>query len=63
MGYRLDDRGINNPFPLGAGNVSSHQRIQTGQRFHITSYSMANRVSFPRNKAAGTSRFLLTSVQ
>jgi hypothetical protein len=63
MSYGLDGRGINIPFPSGERNFSSLQRIRTDPRSHITPYSMQNRISFPRNKAAGTSRFPLTSVK
>jgi hypothetical protein len=53
LGYGLDDRGSTTRFPAGAGNFSSHYRVQNGSGAHTASYPMGNRYSFPAGKAAG----------
>jgi len=53
LGYGLDDRGFRVRFPVGAGNLSLHHRVQNGSRTRPASYPVVTRVSFPGIKAAG----------
>jgi hypothetical protein len=53
LGYELDDRGCRVRFPVGAGNLSLHHRVQNGSGAHPASYPMGTRGSFPGGKAAG----------
>jgi hypothetical protein len=58
MGCGLDDRTINIPFPSGAQkHFLTPKNPDRPPRSHTASYSTKNRVSFPRNKVAGTSMF------
>jgi len=57
----MDDRRSSVRFPAGAGNFSSHHRIQTGFGTHLASYSMDTRGCFPGSKAAGEWSWPLTS--
>jgi hypothetical protein len=38
LDYRLDDRGSRVRFPVGAGNLSLHRRVQNGSGAHPASY-------------------------
>jgi hypothetical protein len=53
LGYRLDDWGSTVRFPVGAGNFSLHNSVQTGSGAHPDSYPMGTRGSFSEDKAAG----------
>jgi CRISPR/Cas system CSM-associated protein Csm4 (group 5 of RAMP superfamily) len=50
---RLEDQIIGVRFPVGAGNFSLHQSVQTGSEAHPASYPMGTRDSFPGGRAAG----------
>jgi hypothetical protein len=39
--------------PVGAGNFSTHHRVQTGSGAHPAVYAMGTRGSFPGGKAVG----------
>jgi hypothetical protein len=43
LGYGLDDRGSRVRFPVGAGNISLHHRVQNGSEAHPASYPMGTR--------------------
>jgi hypothetical protein len=53
LGYGLDDRGSRVRFPVVAGNLSLHHRVQNGSGAHPASYQMGTRGSSPGDKAAG----------
>jgi hypothetical protein len=53
LGYGLDGRGSRVRFPVGAGNVSLHHRVQNGSGAHPASYPRGTRGSFSGGKAAG----------
>jgi hypothetical protein len=53
FGCGLDDRGSMVWFLEGAGNLSSHHRVQTGSGTHPASYQMGTRGFFSRGKVAG----------
>jgi hypothetical protein len=46
-------RGGGGRVPVGAGNFSSHHRLQTDFGAHPASYPMGTGGSFPGSKAAG----------
>jgi hypothetical protein len=52
LGYRLDDWGSRVQFPVVAWNFFLHHCIQNGSRYHLASYPMGTRGSFPGGKAA-----------
>jgi hypothetical protein len=62
LGYGLDDRGSRVRFPVGAGNLSLHHRVQNGSGTHPASYPVGTRGSFPGGKAAGMWSWPLTSI-
>jgi hypothetical protein len=53
LGYGLEDRGSRVRFPVGAGNLYLHYRVQNGSGAHPAFYPMGTRGSFPGGKAAG----------
>jgi hypothetical protein len=53
LGYKLDDRGSRDRFPAGAGNFSSHHRVQNGSGAYPASYPMGTRGSFLGVKRQG----------
>jgi hypothetical protein len=53
LGYGLDSRGSRVRFPVGAGNISLHHRLQKCSGAHPASYPMGTRGSFSGGKAAG----------
>jgi hypothetical protein len=53
LGCGLDDRGSRVRFPVGAGNVSIHYRVQNDSGTHPAFYPMGTRGTFPGGKTAG----------
>jgi hypothetical protein len=53
LGYGLDDRGSRVRLPAGAGNFSSHHRVQNGSGSDPASYPMGTKVSFAGVKRPG----------
>jgi hypothetical protein len=53
-GYGLEDCMVWVRFPITAGNISLHHRVQTGSGAHPTSFPIGTGGSFPRGEAAGT---------
>jgi hypothetical protein len=51
LGDGLEDRGSRVRFPVGAGNISLHNRVQNSLGPHRASYPMGTRDSFPGGKA------------
>jgi hypothetical protein len=53
LGYGLDDLGSRVRFPVEAGNLSLHHRVQNGSEAYPASYPMGTGDSFTGGKAAG----------
>jgi hypothetical protein len=51
--YGLDDRGSMVRFSAGAGNFSTHHRVQNGSGVHRASYPMGASGPFPGGKRLG----------